>query len=178
MKKAVNDLKFLFLRYIILFLIGILFTYMVIPSAILLIITIYPASFLINFFHSSLVAGSIITAGGFKISIIPACVAVSAYLLLIILNLATPMTREQRTKSLIFSWFTLLIFNVLRIFIFSLLFINNYIYFDILHKFFWYFLSIIVVVGIWFLSVYLFKIKEIPAYSDFKYLIKLIKIGK
>ena len=38
--------------------------------------------------------------------------------------------------------------------------------FDITHKIFWYSLSILFVVGIWFLEVKLFKIKSIPFYSD------------
>jgi hypothetical protein len=47
--------------------------------------------------------------------------------------------------------------------------------FDISHKLSWYIGSIILVVGIWFLEVKKFNIKEIPFYSDLKAMLKNIK---
>ena len=51
-----------------------------------------------------------------------------------------------------------------------MIFISGSSLFDITHKLFWYFGSIIFVVGIWFIEVKYFKLKEIPFYSDIKLL--------
>ena len=109
------------------------------------------------------------------IQIIPACVAGSAYLLLLILNLAVPMKAKKRIYSIILSFLFLLTLNVLRIFLFSALFERKFLLFDFVHKLFWYVLSTIFVIGIWFLIVKMFSIKEIPIYSDMKTLVKRMR---
>jgi len=55
---------------------------------------------------------------------------------------------------------SLLILNILRIFFLSLMVINDSVWFGITHMFFWYVLSTVFVLGIWFLEVKLFKIKQ------------------
>ena len=65
--------------------------------------------------------------------------------------------------------------NILRIFFLSILTINNSQFFDFAHKLFWYLLSTIFVIGIWFLTIKIFKIKSIPGYTDIKYFAKNIK---
>ena len=69
----------------------------------------------------------------------------------------------------------LLVMNILRIVLLIFLFIYGFAYFDAAHKFFWYFMSTLFVVVIWFAEVRMFKIKEIPFYSDLKFLYKKIK---
>ncbi|MEK6885966.1 MAG: pacearchaeosortase [Nanoarchaeota archaeon] len=170
-----NQSVFIFIRYLLLLLIAL---FMMFSSAfydVFLKLTIYPVNFLLNFLYSSAVSADTIFVQGFQIAIIPACVAVSAYFLLFILNFTTPMKIKNRIKLLIFSFAALLLVNVLRIFILSVLFIKDYVYFDIIHKFFWYFLSTILVLIIWFSSTAIFKIRGIPVYTDFKTLIKNIK---
>ncbi len=54
-------------------------------------------------------------------SIIPACIAGSAYYLLLILNLSTPMGLKTRIKSLSFILILFLILNIARIFAFALI---------------------------------------------------------
>lgn len=142
---------------------------------IFLILTIYPSSWLLSLFYNSSVFKSIIFVNSSSIELIPACIAVSAYVLLLILNLTIPMSAKKRIKSIFFSFLSLLLFNIVRIFVFSILLVNNYPYFKELHAFFWYFLSIALVVIIWFLTTHIFKIRAIPIYSDFKYLIDLNK---
>ncbi len=73
---------------------------------------------------------------------------------------------------LAFAFSAFLLVNLLRIFILSLMFINGSSFFDITHRLFWYFLSTVFVIVIWFTEVKLFKIKEIPFYTDLKYLYK------
>jgi exosortase/archaeosortase family protein len=115
----------------------------------------------------------------FAIEIIGACIAGSAYSLLLILNLSVPNIKiKQRIKLLLFSFSSLLIINILRIFILSVLFVQGISFFDITHKLFWYAGSTIFVVAIWFTGIKLFKIKEIPFYSDIKYLLALRKNTK
>lgn len=168
MKKKSQELFNLFCRYILLLIIILISSFSKIFYELFLQLTIYPSSWLLNIFYSSSVSKSIIFASSYSIELIPACIAVSAYLLLLILNLTISMPLKKRIYSLAFSFLVLLIINVLRIFIFSLLLISNYPYFDQLHEFFWYFLSIVIVLGIWFLTTYVFKITNIPVYSDIK----------
>jgi len=166
------------LRYSSILVIALIFFYSEFLYKLLLLPTLYSVKFLLGFFYESSISGNLIFINSMAVEIIPACVAVSAYLLLLILNITTPMTVNKRLGSVIFSISSLLIINILRIFGFSLLLINNYAYYDILHKLFWYVLSVFLVVGIWFTSTFLFKIRNIPAYSDISFLIGLIKHKK
>ncbi|MEK6915685.1 MAG: pacearchaeosortase [Nanoarchaeota archaeon] len=112
-------------------------------------------------------------------NIIPACIAGSAYYLLLILNLTTPMSRLKRIKSLFFLMFSFLFFNILRIFSFAMLFVNkNYEIFNIAHIASWYFGSTILVVILWFANVLIFKINSVPVYADIKMILNKIKGGK
>lgn len=166
-----NIKLFIPFRYIILFLISLCLFYSFFVYKILFILTVYPVNFILNFFLNSTFDGNFLIIGKNIIEIIPACIAVSAYVFLLILNLTTSMSAEIRIKSLVFSLVSLLIINIIRLVILSFLFISGYRSFDIVHKFFWYFLSIIIVILIWFSSVKLFKIRNIPVYSDFKKLL-------
>jgi len=163
------------LRYGFILIIALIFSYSEFFYKTLLLLTVYPVKFLLGFFYEAAMSGNILLVNSLAIEIIPACVAVSAYLLLLILNITTPMAWKKRACSLAFSILSLLFINIIRISLFSLLFINNYAYYDILHKLFWYVLSIVFVIGIWFASVFLFKIRGIPAYSDLKNLIFIIR---
>ena len=179
MKKRVKPEKrgkailYVFVRYLILVVSGIFFPF----YKILLPLTIWPVYFLLSIFYNTSVIGSIILVSVAKIEIVGACVAGSAYYLLLILNLTTSMKSKQRIYSLLFSFFSLLILNILRIFSLSILYIEDFVFFDFTHKLFWYFLSIGFVVGIWFLTVWLFKIKNVPVYSDIKMLIRFINLN-
>ena len=75
---------------------------------------------------------------------------------------------------ILISFASLLLMNIIRIFTLSVIFMSGASWFDITHKLFWYFGSIVFVVGIWFIEVKFFKIKEIPFYSDVKNAFNLI----
>jgi exosortase/archaeosortase family protein len=176
MKKKDKNYGFfygIFLRYFILLLSALLF-YSPLFYNTLLVLTIYPTNFLLGIFYNSGVSFNTIFIGSKSIEIIDACVAVSAYFLLFALNLLTPNIRK-RVYSIIFSFILLLLFNILRISMLSMLFINQYAYFEVVHKVLWYSLNLLAVIGIWFLTAYLFKVKSIPVYSDFKAVINSIK---
>jgi len=145
-------------------------------------LTAYPVFALLNIFYdASLVAGKIIIINrSIPIELIKACIAGAAYYLLLILNLSTPKIKiRSRIKILLLAFGSFLVLNVLRIFFLSLIAVSGSSFFDITHKLFWYALSTIFVVAIWFVEVKKFKIKAIPFYSDFKFLIEKTKgLGK
>lgn len=170
MKKE-TSLYLIIIRYIILlaFMFSLPLIYLIFNP-----LTIYPSGFLLEivFENVSINANMITINLQTFIQIIPACIAGSAYLLLLILNLTIPMKPKQRLYTLLFSFISLLILNILRIFILAVLYHNNYAFFDFTHKLFWYSLSIVFVVLIWLLTIKIFSIKQIPVYSDVKSLIK------
>lgn len=139
-------------------------------------LTVYPVYFLIKlFFPVSFSGVTLIIDNSATIELVKACIAGSAYYLLLILNLTTPMKIKKRLSSLAFLFSSFLIINILRIFFFSLLFFQSFSLFNLTHLIFWYFLSSILVFLIWFVNIRIFKIKEIPVYTDLKFLYKKIK---
>ncbi len=143
-------------------------------------LTIYPVYFLLNlFFNSSLIGEVVLVEDCFPVEMVGACIAGSAYYLLLMLNLSTPKIKFHKRINLIFlSFASLLLVNILRIFLLSLIFISGSPWYDAAHKLFWYSLSILFVVGIWFAGVKYFKIKEIPFYSDIRFLYKNSLLNK
>ena len=162
------------IRYLIL--LGLMFSLPLIYK-ILTPLTIYPTIFLLKLFYQvSYLNSMIILNSKTIIYIIPACIAGSAYLLLLILNLSLPMSLKKRIRTILFSLTLLLSLNILRIFSLSILYDNSFRFFDITHKLFWYGLSTLFVILIWFYTVKKFNIKEIPIYTDIKYLSKKSKL--
>lgn len=141
-------------------------------------LTVYPVYFvlhklyfaqLIPSYYSCVESGApAIFVKGYYACIVDACVAGSAYMLLLILNFSTPMHIVKRLKSLVFLISSFLLLNVIRIYVFIILVSIGYEYFDAVHKFTWIFASTILVVLVWFVNVWIFKIKTIPGYTDIK----------
>lgn len=167
-----GDFLNIFLRYFILILIALpgLFIFYFIFTP----LTVYPVYFLLGlFFDATLLSKINILINNISIELIPACIAGSAYYLLLVLNLSTPKIKlKKRICAILFSFAAFLILNILRIFILSLLAVTGFSDFDVTHTIFWYGFSTIIVVGIWFVEVKIYKIKEIPFYSDIKFLYK------
>jgi exosortase/archaeosortase family protein len=172
MNKETNPVLDFIFRYSSLLIVGIfsnsifyfLFTFL----------TVYPVFFLLNLlFDNVVLMSNIILINQIQIEIVGSCVASSAYFLLLMLNLSTPKINISKRFGILFLTFvTFLIANVLRIVLLSLILVNQSQFFDITHKLFWYSISTLFVVSIWFLTVKLFKIKEIPFYSDLKFLLQ------
>ena len=141
-------------------------------------LTVYPVYWLLSIFYDTLlISGNIIMVNlSIPIELIGACIAGSAYYLLLILNLSVPGIKiKKRIKMLAMVFLTFLIINILRIFFLSTIAISGSNLFDITHRLFWYVLSTVIVVALWFAEVKIFKIKTIPVYSDMKFLYKLGK---
>jgi len=143
-------------------------------------LTVYPIYFLLFLLKYSPILGEntiLISSIPLKITIIPACIAGSAYALFTLLLLLTKdITWKKMLKIWLLGSFLILAMNITRLTILIIIFLNfNINYFETLHLFFWKFLSTIYVVFIWIFLTWLFKIKTIPLYSDLKYLIKIMK---
>lgn len=162
-----KDSIYLISRYIFLVLIalpGIQLFYLVFTP-----LTVYPAYWILRLLYPSiLIMSDFLLLSSLAVQLIPACIAGSAYYLLLILNMTTPMPVSKRLKSLGFIILSFLFLNILRLVIFSILFFNGYQYFGVMHSFIWYFGSTALVVIIWFANAWVFKIKGIPAYTDMK----------
>jgi len=168
------NLSNIFLRYLLLIISS--FSGLWIFYKIFTPLTIYPVSFILGlFYHSELILSTTILVNfEVPIELIRACIAGSAYYLLLIFNLSTPDIKiGTRVKAIIFSFVTFLILNVIRILILSVLAISGSSYFDVTHSLFWYGLNTFIIVGIWFAEVKFFNIKQIPLYSDLKSLYNL-----
>jgi exosortase/archaeosortase family protein len=173
--KQKKEMILILSRYLILLFLGIFSS---IIYFVFFYITIWPSYFLLGLFYPVSLSGGVLEVSGMSIGIVSACVAGSAYYLLLILNLTTRMKKKQRICSLLFSLGALLAVNVARIVLFSVLLVENYFYFELLHMFFWYVMSLLIVVAIWFLTAYLFKIKGFPVYSDLKNISNMKKSRK
>ena len=141
-------------------------------------LTIYPVFFLLKIFYNVSLSGTLIFFDHSFIQLVDACIAGSAYYLLIVLNLTTPMPVKKIVPSLLFTLLAFLFINVFRIFLFSILFFVSSPLFSIFHLIFWYALSAVFVFAVWFANTKLFNIKEIPVYSDFKFLYSSIVRNK
>ena len=158
-------------RYFILLIFVYLFGFTRIISDFLVRVTLFCSNFAINLIYGSRIYENTIITGNFFIEIIPACAAVSAYLLLITLNITTSMSLVRRLWTLAFSLLSLFIINIIRIALLAILFINESKYYNDLHHILWYIISTLFIIGLWFLTAYIFKIRNIPVYSDIKTII-------
>lgn len=137
-------------------------------------LTVYPVFYLLSlFFETILVKNVVVINNEVPIELIRSCIAGSAYYLLLVLNLSIPgINIEKRAKMILISFAALLLVNIARIIVLSFIFLGNFVIFVTAHQFLWYFMSTIFVVAIWFTEVKFFKIREVPFYSDLKFLHK------
>lgn len=160
------------LRYIILLIIALNLNLI---YSILTPVTLHLSNIVLSFFYETIIDNNSIFIDTFEIKLIPACIAGSAYLLLIILNLSTEMSFFKRIKSLSFIIISFLLINSLRITFLTYLFKESFTYYNLTHEITWYLGSTLILVVIWFINIKLFKINNIPIFTDVKYLFSQIK---
>ena len=161
-----REAGYMLLRYLIALILGI---FIWIFYIIFTPVTEALSYFMLNAIYPGAVfEGNLIILGAYSIKLIPACIAGAAYYLLFLINMATPMAHLTRIKSLVFLFVSFLGLNVLRIVLFSVLFVNNYKYISFAHEVSWYLGSTVLVVIIWFLNVWAFRIKGRPFIDDVK----------
>ena len=140
-------------------------------------LTIHVLNAVLSIFTDTLLIGNIIHMTNIGIEIVPACVAGSAFYLLLLLLMSTADIKPQtRTKAIITAFAMLFALNLLRILI--LIPMATAAYFETVHWISWHLVSVVFVVGIWVAIVKIYKIKKIPIYSDIKYIRSLIKPKK
>jgi exosortase/archaeosortase family protein len=136
-------------------------------------LTVYPVFFILDLLFGAALKGSIVYAASVPIEMIRACIAGSAYYLILVFNLSTPGIKTwQRSRMIFFAFLIFLAVNIFRIVLLASMYISGSAFFGITHKLFWYFGSIVLVIMIWFFQVKIYRIKEIPFYSDIKFLYK------
>ena len=167
-----HKVKEIILRYSIILILSLFYPFL---NVIFSIPTIYASYGLISLFYPVSLLGNILSFNNIQVELIDACIAGLAYLLLIVLNLASQMPLKTRIKALSFGLFTFFVFNILRISLLALLFSSNSQMFSYVHTFFWYFGSVLAVFLIWVFSINLFKIKNNPFTSDIKFILKNTK---
>jgi len=140
-------------------------------------LTFYPVLFILKLFYSAGLSGlELLIVNSYEISLVDACVAGSAYYMLAILNLTTRGIRFfKRIKIFFLDAALLLALNILRIVILAIVLVESSALFDVMHFIFWHVVSVVFVVFIWLFTIKIYKIKEIPVWSDILYLKSFMK---
>ncbi len=160
----------LLLRVLIIFLLFLIYDYVYIIA---LPITTYLSFIFLNIFqYSPTLANNAISIGNTNFNFIPACVALPAYYLLLLLILTTKdLDFKKSAKILAYGSILILAMNIIRIDLLIAAFISlGKHWFDSIHLVFWKFVSGIYVALVWIFLSKKYKIKTIPVYSDIKYL--------
>ena len=144
---------------------------------ILLPLTFYFSYFLAKFFIPIMIVDYSFIFDSVKLNFVDACVATSAYLLLIILVFTTfGLKWKKRIKITFFGLVIIYLVNILRIeFLLFILYNYGYNAFERIHLIIWEFVSSMFVVVLWIFLVKKYSIKYIPVISDLK---KIYKIKK
>ena len=139
-------------------------------------LTLWLSYFTLKIFYNPVIQESSIFIEGKQLIFVPACAALSAYILLALLILFTKNIEFKKGVKLFFiGGLLILIMNLIRIDLLIIVLIEKGVnYFETLHLFFWKIVSSIYVALVWIFLVYKFKIKEIPVYSDAKALIRML----
>ncbi len=159
--------KRLIIRYflaIILMVFGLNIIYLLISN-----LTFKLSYYSLFYYNPKLISDISFLIGNNKLNFIPACTAASAYLLLILLILSIDLNLKKTIKVFLTGSLLILVANIIRIdiLIISLVEFGSGA-FETLHLFFWKILSTIYVVLLWIFLTKIFKIKEIPVYSDLR----------
>ena len=114
------------------------------------------------------------------LNFIDACVASSAYYLLVLLILFTKDIEFIKIiKMFIIGSLIILAMNVIRVTTLILILINyGTNLFETVHLAYWRFVATIYIFVVWIILIKIYKIKEIPIYSDIKYLYNTTKKKK
>ncbi len=158
-------------RYALALLIGI---FPVILYKIFAPLTLYPSYILLKLFYNPTLLSQSIKIDYYTLNFVPACVAVSAYILLAFLVLSTSSLEwKRRVKLFIFGSLLILILNLIRIIVLIILLIEyGTNYFEAVHLIFWQILASVYVAAVWIFLIKHYKIKSVPVVSDFRMLRK------
>ena len=140
-------------------------------------LTLYFSYFLLNLFYNPTIIDSTIIINSFSFTIISACTALLAFVLLTELILFTrDIKLKLRIKLFITGFILIFLMNILRIFLLIFIYINfGKDYFNAIHLIYWHVISTIFVAIVWIFLVEYYKIKSIPLYDDINLLIDYLE---
>ena len=142
--------------------------------------TIYTSSMVLDAAgYENEIVGESIRISNYSLEFIPACVATSAYYLLILLALLTKdISLKKGIKTGLYGAILIFAMNQIRIDLLAIILIKyGTNWFENIHLIFWKAISSAYVAGVWIFLAYKLKIMSIPAYSDIMYLFKHSKLG-
>lgn len=112
-----------------------------------------------------------------SVGIVEACVAGAGFYLLFTLAMSVRnISLKERVALIFFNFCLFYLLNVTRIL--GLIFIYGNRFFDLIHWILWNVVSIFLLLAVWFLSVYLFRIKSIPIFDDLNLFFKEYQLIK
>ena len=114
------------------------------------------------------------------VKFVPACAAISAYYLLMLLVLLTMDIKPVvRLKMFFLGSLLILLINIFRI-ILLLIILSHYNYnlFESVHMFFWTLIGSLFVAMIWIFLVKRYDVKSVPIFSDLNYLLQQTNLYK
>ena len=137
-------------------------------------LTLYPSYVLLKIFYNPALLGQAIKIDYYTLNFVPACVAVSAYILLAFLILTTAkISWKHRIQLFIKGSVSILALNLVRIVLLVIILIEyGQNYFEAIHLIFWQIIASVYVAAVWILLVKHSKIKATPVMDDFKTLRK------
>jgi exosortase/archaeosortase family protein len=137
-------------------------------SFVLTPITIYAVYYLLFNFNPILIENLIIV-NGLRFLFVDACIAVIAYYFFWILTMLTnDMKLAMRVKFILIGFFAIFLMNIFRIWLVIFLAVNyGFWWFNLVHLFFWRFVSGVYVALVWIFLVKYYNVKSIPVYDDF-----------
>lgn len=126
-------------------------------------------------YSSTLLANNTLFIEGTYISLITACIAPSAFFILLFLALTLPGKSRDYLRWIGLSWGLLFLVNVTRIVILSLVALQGYSVFESAHALFWYAGNAFFILAIWASLVISFKIRSIPVYTEVNHLYRIAR---
>jgi exosortase/archaeosortase family protein len=174
MDKGAKELIRIFLRYLIILVVGLNFRWFYI---ILKPLNLHTLHTILSMFGEAEIIGGYLLLRSVIIELIPACLAGSAFYLLFILILSTKDIKPtKRLIAVILSFLALFLLNIIRILV--LIMVVGFSSFETIHWILWHIVSTFLVVGIWVVLIKANKLKTIPIYSDLRFMLGLIKTPK
>ena len=139
-------------------------------------ITIY-FSYIMLYVYNPIIEGNILSIKDLKFEFVDACIIPYAYYFFWGLCLFTKdITLKTRIKMVVYGFAMIFAMNVIRIVLVIYLAINHgLVWFNIIHMFFWKFLSGVYVALVWIILIKIYNINSVPFYDDLKTLYKLTK---
>ena len=140
-------------------------------------LTIYPVFIIFKILgYQSIISSSILVINQQPLMFIEACIAPYAYyLLLALIVLTKDIQLLTRFKMFLLGSLMILLANILRIIILVLVLSSQGINsFYTIHIAFWLLIATVYIAILWIALTKIFKVKSIPVYSDFKYLLQHI----